>query len=80
MNAWLLAESALSGVVVVAWLLRARLGGRFQTVSLAACALLVLVAVTESLVDRPHLWSVGLGALALGCFVVGIVRQAPPDV
>ena len=76
MSVWLMAEIVVVVLLCVALFFRARLGDRFQRVSMACCALLVVIATMESLVDQVHPWTIALGAIALIVFAIEFVRQS----
>ena len=76
MNGWLIVDGVLFVLLLIALVFRALLADRYQRVSMTLGGSLVAVSVCESLVAGPHLWSVGLGLVALLFFAVEFVRQS----
>ncbi len=76
MDGWLIVEVVLVFLLFVALAFRTRLGAVYQTVSIALTALVIAVCVIESLAGGLHVWSVGLGVVALACCGIELVRQS----
>lgn len=75
MNIWLIGESVLVLALVTALWKRERLSGHFQVVSMVLCISIMATCLLQSVLDGPRPWTLALGALALVCFGVEVVRQ-----
>lgn len=76
MNDGLNVAIVLVVLLCIAFLVRAKLGDRFQMVSMARGVLLVALCAMESLAERVRPWTLALSAIALALFAIAFVRQA----